>query len=113
MLRRREGDVDERTPFRPLRLSNQAHMRFLWKSISLASIAWNAGTHHVFPGGLPTTVARQHVVEIEFVPVKSVTAVLASVLVPLEDIMARKLHFLLWQAIEQQKHDHSRDPDLP
>jgi hypothetical protein len=38
---------------------------------------------------------------------------LAGILVTLEDIVSGKLHFLLWQAVEKQEHNHLWDADLP
>ena len=38
---------------------------------------------------------------------------MAGILVTLEDIVSGKLHFLLWQAVEKQEHNHLWDADLP
>ena len=58
-------------------------------------------------------VARQDVIEIQFAAIKNVAAILAGVLVALENVVAREFHFLLRQTIEEQEHDDARDADLP
>ena len=39
VLRRSERNLDERPPLRPLRLTNQAHVRFAREAVSLLRIA--------------------------------------------------------------------------
>ncbi len=52
-------------------------------------------------------------IKIEIASIKDLSAVLAGVLVALENIMTRKLHFLLREPIEKQQHDHARHANLP
>ena len=52
-------------------------------------------------------------IEIQFAPIKNRPAILAGVLVPLENIVPGKLHFLFRQSIEEQQDDHARHTDLP
>jgi len=53
------------------------------------------------------------VVEIQIAPIKSLAAILAHVLVALENIVPRKLHFFLRQPIEEEQHDYARHSNLP
>jgi len=53
------------------------------------------------------------VIEIQVVPLKNLPAVLAGVLIALENIMPRKFHFLFRQPIKKEQHDHTRHPNLP
>ena len=105
--------MNKRAPFRALRFANQAHVRFLRKPITLAGIAWNTGTNHIFPSGRSAAVARHHVIEIQIVPVKKVAAVLAGIFVPLKNIMAGELYFFLWKPIKKQKHNDAWHTNLP
>jgi hypothetical protein len=52
-------------------------------------------------------------IEVQLLALENLATILASVVVALEDIVARKLYFLLRQAIEEQEDNHARDADLP
>src|SRR5438067_370526 len=52
-------------------------------------------------------------IEVELLALENLAAILAGIVVALEDIVAGKLHFLLRQPIEKQKYDDARHPDLP
>ena len=113
VLRRGEGDVQEWPPLRPLRFADQYHLNFLRAAIAFARVTRNARANHVFPRRRSAAIARHHVIEIQIVAIKSHAAVLAGILVALENIVARKLHFLLRKPIEKEEHDHARHADLP
>jgi len=113
MLRRRESDMQERPPLRSLRFANQRHLRFLRKTVAFARVTRNARANYVFPSRCPTAIPWHYVIEIQIITIKSAAAVLAGVLVPLENVVAGKLHFLFRQPIKKEQHDHARHPDLP
>ena len=48
-------------------------------------------------------------IQIQIFAIKHVAAVLAHVLVPLEDIVPSEFDFLLRQAVEHHEQDHARD----
>ena len=112
VLRSGKRNLDKRPPFWPLRFANQAHVRFARKSVAFARVARDARAHHVFPSRRSSPIARHDVIQIEFASIENLTAVLAGVLVALEDIVARKLYFLLWKPIEHQQHNHPWDTDF-
>ena len=112
VLRRRERNLDEWPPFRPLGFADQAHVRFARKPVALACIAADARAHDVFPCGRASAIARHDVIQIEFASIENLTAVLAGVLVALKDIVARKLYFLFWKSIEHQQYNHAWDTDF-
>src|ERR1051326_3835077 len=93
VLRRRKGHMQKRAPLRSLRFADQRHLRFLRQTISLSGVTRNAGADDVFPCGHPAAVTRDDMVEIEVVAVKSFSAVLADVFVPLEPIVSADFHF--------------------
>ena len=51
-------------------------------------------------------------IQIELAAIENLAAVLAGVLVALEHVVARKFHFLLWEPIENKKHNHTWNADL-
>ena len=112
MLRRGKSDVDEGTPFWPLRLADQAHVRFTRQPVAFARVAGNARANHVLPCSRPSAIARHDVIEIELAAVKNLAAVLAGVLVALKHVVPGKFHFLLWKPIENQEHNHPRDTNF-
>ena len=111
VLRGSKGNLDKRPPFRSLRFSDQAHVRFAWKPVAFARIARDARANHIFPGRRPAPVARDNVIQIKFAAIEEVAAVLAGVLVSLEYVVPGEFYFLLRKAIEHQQHDHPRDLD--
>ena len=112
VLRRGERDLHKWPPLGPLRLADQAHVRFARKLVAFARVAADARTHHVFPCRGSAAVARHDVIQIELAAVENLAAVLAGVLVSLKNIVACKLYFLLREPIENQQHDHPRNTNL-
>ena len=112
VLRRRKGNLDKWPPLWPLRFADQAHVRFTRKPIALACIARDARANHIFPGRSPAPIARHDVIQIELAAIEEFAAILAGVLVSLENIVASEFYFLFRKPIEHKQHDHSRDADL-
>ena len=111
VLRSSKGDLHKWPPLRPLRFTDQAHVRFARKPIALACIAGDAGANHVFPSRRPAPVAWHDVIQIQVASIEELAAVLAGVLVALKHIVSGKFYFLLRKPIEHKQHDDSRDPD--
>ena len=76
-------------------------MRFLRQPVAFARITFDARTDHVFPSCRSSAIARNHVVEIQIAAFENLAAILAGVLVALENVVPGKLHLFLWQPIEQ------------
>ena len=89
------------------------HVRLVREPIAFARIARDAGANDVFPRREAAFVARQDVIEIQLLALEHFSAVLTGVVVALEDVVPGKLHFLLRQPIEKEKHDDAWHPDLP
>lgn len=104
----RYRDVQKRPPARALGLSDERHADLVREPVSLARVAGNARANDVFPIRLPTAIPRHDVVQVQHLARENLVAILASVVVPLENILARELHFLLWQTLEEKQHNHSR-----
>ena len=105
-------DLHKRTPLRPLRFADQTHVRFARKPIALLGIAADTRTHNVFPRRGPSPIARHNVIQIEFASIENLTAVLAGVLVALENVVTGKFYFLLWKPIENEQDNHAWDTNL-
>jgi len=113
MLWRRKCNVHERTPLRSLRLPNQTHVRFLRKPVAFACVTPNARANYIFPCRGPASIARHNMIEIQLISLKNFTAILAGVLVALENVVTRKLHFLFRKPIKEEQNNHARHADLP
>src|SRR5207253_10662204 len=113
MLWRRKGNVHKRTPLWPLRFADKMHVRFLRQSIAFACIARDARANHIFPCRRSTSFARHDMIEIQIVALKNLATILTGVLVALEDVVTRELHFLFRETIEKEQHDHAREANLP
>src|SRR6185295_5794586 len=96
------------TPLRPLRLADQMHASLGGSAIGFLGITLDAGADNVFPCRRPTTVARDDVIEIQVFAVEFYAAILASVLVALENVVAREFDLFLGQAVEERQQNHSR-----
>ena len=107
----REGDVHEGPPFGSHRLLEQIHSGLVGEFVSLARVAGDAGADDIFPSGLPPSVARQHMVDVEMAAVENSGAVLAGILVSLEYIMPCELDFLFRQAVKEAEDDDPRNAD--
>ena len=105
--------MHERTPLRSLRLSNQTHVGFLREPVAFARVTLNARANHIFPCRRPASVPRHDMIEIQLISLENPAAILAGVFVALENIVTRKLHFLLRETIKKEQHNHARDSDLP
>ena len=81
--------------------------------IAFDRVTRNAGANDIFPRRHPAAIARDHVIEIQIVAIKSLAAVLTGVLVALEHVVPGELHFLLRQPIKEQEHDHAGHADPP
>ena len=107
-----KGDVHKGAPFWALRFFKQLHPRLVRQAIPLAGIADDAGADDIFPGGLASAIARQHMVDIELATLKMFTAVLAGILIPFKDIEPRELDLLFWEALKEAEDDDSRNADV-
>src|ERR1017187_11039531 len=66
------------------------------------------------PGHVPygrVAVARNDVVQVQILPVKHAPAILAGVLVPLKNVVARELYLLLGQPVVNKQQNRSRHAD--
>lgn len=112
VILRPEIDLDKRPPFRPLGFADKMHPRLRWRPVCLARITRNAGANNIFPGRWSATIARHHMVEIQIFAIEKLPAILAGILVPLEDIMPGELHFFLRHSVEQHQDDHPGHTNL-
>ena len=103
--------MEHRSPLRSLRLVQELEPGLGRRAIALAAVARHAGANDVFPRRLAAAITRDDVVEIEVLAIKFVATILAGVVIALEDVMPRKLHFLLRHAIEEKQQDDLRHSD--
>ena len=103
-----EIDLYERTPLRPFRFLHQMQTRFLRGAVRFARVTRDAGADDVFPRRRAAAISWDDVIEIQVLPIKQMSAVLAGVAIAFEDIMARELHFLLRHVVIREQQDHAR-----
>jgi len=80
----------------------------LRRAIGLLRIALDAGAHNIFPRRWTAAVARDHVIQIQVPAIKDLAAILAGIVVALENVVTGKFHFLLRHAIEKTEQNHPR-----
>jgi hypothetical protein len=106
VLIEREVNLHERPPLGPLGLTNQMHPGFLGRAIGLQRVALNARANNVLPGCGTTPIPRDYVIQVEVLPITGLAAILAGILVALENIVPGEFHFLLRKVIVNQQKDH-------
>ena len=105
--------MHERAPLRSLRLANQTHVRFLREPVAFACVTLNTRANHIFPRRHSAAITRHDMIEIQITSLKNLSAILTDIFVALENIVARKLHFLFRETVEKEQHDHARNANLP
>ena len=100
----------ERLPRRPDRLLAQAHPRLLRRPVGLPLVAGHARQHAVLPARHTTLRTRHDVVQRQFLAARLGTAVLAGVVVPLENVPAAEGHMGHRQPVVAGQGDHFRHP---
>src|SRR5690349_25151159 len=95
-----EIDLHKGPPLRPLRLPDQMHPGFMRRPVRLDRIALDTRANDVFPCGWSSPVTGDDMIQVQVLAIKLVTAVLAGVLVPLEDVVPGKLDLFLRQAVK-------------
>jgi hypothetical protein len=81
------------------------------KAWILARVAGDAGADDVFPRRLPARITWNHVIEIELLPGQNPRAILARVLVAVEDVTPRQFQFLARQLVEKREQNHAGQSD--
>ncbi len=94
-------DLDEGTPLWPFRFADQMHPRLRRSTIGLVGIAGDTRTNNVLPRRGPSPVPRNDVVQVEVLAVKNFPAILAGILIPLENVMPGEFDLLLRQPIKE------------
>jgi len=106
-----EADLHEGSPLGSLGLAHETHVSLGRSAVGLARVAGNAGADDVFPSRGPTPISRNHVVEVQIAPIKDLAAVLAGVLVPLEQVVPGEFDFLLGKTVKPHEQDDPGYPD--
>src|SRR5258706_9217242 len=97
-----ETNLHEGTPLRPFGFADEVQARFLRRAISLECITIDTRANDVLPGGRAATIPRHNMVKIQIFPVKGLPAILACVLIALEDVMAGELSLFFSRIIIYQ-----------
>ena len=96
-----KGNVDEGTPFRPFGLLQELHLCLMRKSIPLAGIAGYAGTHDVLPCSLASAISGEHVIDVQIITFKEMSAVLARIFITFKHIETCEFDFFFRQSVKE------------
>lgn len=103
-----EIDLYKWPPLGSLRFANKVQPGLLRGAIGLQRITFNAGADDVLPACRPATVAGDDMVQIEILAITGLAAILASVLVALENIVPGEFDLFLGEMIIHQEKNHPR-----
>src|SRR5438132_737938 len=90
VLRRGKRNLNKRPPLWPFGFADQAHVRLARKPIALVRIAGDTRANDIFPRCCSSLISRHNVIQIEFAAIKHLPAILAGVLVTLENVVTSK-----------------------
>ena len=107
----REIDLHERPPFGALRFADEVQAGLERRVVGLARVAGDARADDVFPRRWAAAVARDDVVEVQILSLENLAAILAGVLVALENVVPRELHFLLRHPVIHEEQNDLRHAD--
>ena len=111
VLMQAEIDLDKRPPLGPLWFANEVQACFLWRAIGFESIAVDARTDNILPGGRPAPVARNHVIQVQILPIERLSAILTRVLVSFKNIVAGEFDLFLRQMIIDHQQNNAGHAD--
>lgn len=103
--------LHEGAPLGTFRFADQMQTGFLRGAVGFPGITLDTGANNVFPCGGAAAVARDDVIQIQVAAIKDFRAILTGIVVALEDVVARELHFFFRHAIEEAKQDDAGDAD--
>ena len=100
MARSIDHQADDRTPLWSRRLAMEAHRRLVRQSIRLPGVATDTGADDVFPGRPAAVMSGDDVIQIQFPAVENLPAVLATVAIPLKDVVPCQFQLLAGQLVK-------------
>ena len=107
VLVQREVDLHEWPPLWSFRFANQVHPGFLWCPVRLVRVAADAGANDIFPRRRSTAISRSDVIQIQILPLKSLSAILADVFVALENVVPGELDLFLRKTVVKHEQNHT------
>lgn len=87
------GDLEQDMRHRPAWIAVEGHTGLFWSTVTFLDIASEAGGGDIVPAVKATTRTRNNMVDGQIVPL--ITAILASVIVAMQDIAAGKRDLLV------------------
>lgn len=100
------GNFKQHMRKRATRRSGKRHTSFLGRTVSLFDIAFETGGHHIVPGVHSATGARNYVIYGQVVPL--IAAILADVIVPVQDIATGETYLFVGDFDIGAQPDHRR-----
>ena len=99
-------------PGRANRGAAKLHAGLIGSAVGLARVARHARQSTVFPGGLPSLRARDHVIDREFLGAGLASAILAGGMISFEEVAAAERHGLMSCPIVARQCQNFRDPEV-
>ena len=93
---------------RLFRLFEESHSGLLGQPVALPAVATNARDHNVFPSSASTAVSGNHMVHIQFLYRKVLSAILALVFVTFQQVLPIELHFLHQRPVVSTQDQNAR-----
>src|SRR6516225_4090571 len=105
-----EIDLNEWPPLRTLGFANKVQPGLLRRAVGFESITFDAGADDILPTRRSPTVTRNYMVEVQVFAVACFAAVLAGILIALENVVSREFDLFLREMIIDQQQDDPWQP---
>ena len=107
-----ELEVQHGPPLGPARFVQELKAGLGRCAVALAAVAGDARADNVFPRSRTAAVPGNDVVKIQILAVKSLAAILAHVVIALENVVPGELDLLFGETVEHDEEDDAGDADF-
>ena len=104
-------EVGQGAPARRNRFPERCHLRLCRQLVPLLGVTADAGAHDIFPACHAPLVPRNHMVKIQVPILKALAAILANMVITLQDILTGKFDILPRQPVKSRQDNDRRQPE--
>lgn len=104
--------LKQRLPLRTTRFSDKLHAGLLGRPVALVRVALDAAANNVLPDRRAALVARDDVIKIQLRAIANAAAILAGVMIALENVVSGELHLFFGRPTVNEQQNHLWNADF-
>lgn len=104
-------DIDKGAPAGFAGWPDEVHAGLVGEFVGFAGVAGDAGANDIFPSGLAAFFAGDDVIEIKFVAIEGMAAVLAGIFIALENVVPGEFDFFFGESVKHEEDNHPGNAD--